>query len=272
VSINVCVLGSGSKGNCTAVWTDSTILLIDAGKLAVRYIRDSLADAGLQVPDVSGVLITHCHTDHLSDTTYRLCGRHRIPVYCSALTWQGAMRRKSNRRLEKLEEEKLLRERPNGRFKVGDFTVRPFRVSHSHRMSAGEPVGYSLEANGFKISYATDLGLVTPAIEERLAGSDILVLESNHDVEMELNSGRPRDTIEWVLGDTGHLSNEQCAKALRNVKKLAGKAPKHVVLAHISEECNLPELALSASGRILDRRKASLIHAMQKKPTPVLST
>jgi phosphoribosyl 1,2-cyclic phosphodiesterase len=272
VSVKVCVLGSGSKGNCTAVWTDNTILLVDAGKLAVRYIRESLAAAGLQVSDVSGVLITHCHTDHLSDTTYRLCGRHRIPVYCSGPTWEAALRRKSNRRLEQLEKEKLLRERPKRSFRVGDFTVTPFRVSHSHGMSAGEPVGYSLEANGFKVSYATDLGLVTPEIEERLAGSDILVLESNHDVEMELNSGRPRDTIEWVLGDTGHLSNEQCAKALGNLKKLGGRAPKHVVLAHISEECNLPELALSASARSLGRRKMGLIHAMQKKPTPILST
>ncbi len=272
MSIKVCVLGSGSKGNCTAIWTGDTVILVDAGRLAVRYIKESLAGAGLDVSDISGVLITHSHTDHFSDTTYRLCGRHRIPVYCSGLTWQAALRRKSNRRLEQLEKEKLLRDRPDEKFRVGDFTVTPFRVSHSHRMSAGEPVGYTLEANGFKVSYATDLGLVTPAIEERLAGSDILVLESNHDVEMELNSGRPRDTIEWVLGDTGHLSNEQCAKALHNVKKLAGRAPKHIVLAHISEECNLPELALSASGRILGRRTTGLVHAMQKKPTPVLST
>jgi phosphoribosyl 1,2-cyclic phosphodiesterase len=272
VSISVCVLGSGSKGNCTAVCTGNTVLLIDAGRLAVRYITDSLAGAGIELSDVDGVLITHSHTDHLSDTTYRLCGRHGIPVYCCGLTWQAALRRKSNRRLEQLEKEKLLRERPNGEFRVGDFTVRPFEVSHSHRMSAGEPVGYTLEANGFKVSYATDLGLVTPAIEEQLAGSDILVLESNHDVEMELNSGRPADTIEWVLGDTGHLSNEQCAGALRNVTGLTGKAPKHVVLAHISEECNLPELALSTSGEVLGRRKTSLVYAMQRKPTPVLST
>jgi phosphoribosyl 1,2-cyclic phosphodiesterase len=272
VSINVCVLGSGSKGNCTAIWTGDTVLLVDAGRLSVRYIRESLNLAGLDLSDVSGVLITHSHTDHFSDTTYRLCGRHGIPVYCSSLTWQAALRRKSNRRLEMLEKDKLLRDRPDGRFKVGDFSVRPFAVSHSHRMSAGEPVGYTLEADGFKVSYATDLGLVTPAIEERLAGSDILVLESNHDVEMERNSGRPRDTIEWVLGDTGHLSNEQCAQALQDVTDLAGRAPKHVVLAHISEECNLPDLALSASGSILGRRRTGLLHAMQKKPTPVLST
>ena len=77
MSVRVCVLGSGSGGNCTAVWTRDTVLLIDAGKLAARYIRDSLAKAGLGLPDVTGVLITHCHTDHIGDTTYRLC-RHDL--------------------------------------------------------------------------------------------------------------------------------------------------------------------------------------------------
>jgi phosphoribosyl 1,2-cyclic phosphodiesterase len=268
------VLGSGSKGNCTAVWTDNTVLLIDAGKLSVRRIKSSLAGAGLETSRIEGVLITHCHTDHFSDTTYRLCGRDKIPVYCYSETWEAALRRKSNRRLQELEKLKLLREVPGEEFRVGDFTVRTFEVSHAHGNSAGRPVGYTLRADGVKVVYATDLGCVTPVIEDELAGADILVMESNHDVGMERKSGRPADTIEWVLGDTGHLSNEQCAEAIGNVITLCGHAPRHVVLAHLSEDCNLPGIALSASNKVLKSAGftgVNLIAAKQHSPTPILS-
>ena len=272
--VNICVIGSGSKGNCTAVWNENTILLIDAGKLAVRYIRSTLTEAGLKPADVEGVLITHCHTDHINDTTCGLCGPEKIPVYCSRATWEAALKKRSNRRLEKLEKLKLVRNLPQEEFRVGDFTVKPFKVSHAHRFSADMPVGYTLKADGIKVAYATDLGYVTPSIEKELAGSDVLVIESNHDVQMERESGRHKDTIEWVLGKTGHLSNEQCAKALGNVVAMERQQPKHVVLAHLSQDCNLPELAVTTSRKILDESGVShvnLLTAYQKRPTPVLT-
>jgi phosphoribosyl 1,2-cyclic phosphodiesterase len=272
--INVCVLGSGSKGNCTAVWTANTVIVIDAGRLAMRYIRASLEHAGLSFDRINGVLITHSHTDHFSDTTYRLCHPNGIPVYCSSPTWKSALRRKSNRRLEELEKRGLRRPLPDDLFRIGDFVVEPFPISHSHRSSAGAPVGYTLHAKGHKVAYATDLGCVIPAIEEKLTGADILVIESNHDVEMERRSGRPSDTIDWVLGDTGHLSNKQCASALGNVVARAGRRPRHIVLAHISEECNQPKLALSTAAHALSEGGApqvNLIAARQRTPTPVVS-
>lgn len=272
--VQLSVLGSGSKGNCTAVWTANTVLLIDAGKLALRYIKASLDHVGLKPSCVNAVLITHSHTDHLSDTTYRLCYPENIPVYCSHATWKSALRRKSNRRLEELEKRKLRRPLPDGELRIGDFTVKPFAVSHAYRSTAGNPVGYTLQAEGLKVAYATDLGHVTPAIEEEFAGADVLVIESNHDVEMERNSGRPLDTIEWILSDTGHLSNEQCASALRGVIARTGRPPRHVVLSHISEECNLPQLALSAARGALtpaDLPHLNIITARQKTPTPVIS-
>ncbi len=272
--MRVCVLGSGSKGNCTAVWTENTVLLIDAGKLALRYIRSTLAQAGLSASAVESVLVTHCHTDHLSDTTYRLCGPEKIPVYCTDATWEAALKKRSNRRLEELEKLKLRRCLPDREFRVGEFTVKPFGVSHSHRFSKDTPVGYTLRANGVKVAYATDLGHVTPSIERELAGSDILVIESNHDVQMERDSGRHKDAIEWVLGKTGHLSNEQCAGALSNVIARSERPPRHIVLAHLSQECNLPGLAISASKRSLDvadLAHVNLITASQSRPTPVIT-
>lgn len=274
MTVSICVLGSGSKGNCTAVWNEKTLLLIDAGRFAVRYIRDSLATAGLKTSAVDAVLVTHCHTDHLSDTTYRLCTPDHIPVYCSKDTWQAALKRRSNRRLEEIEKRGLLREMEHDEFRVGEFTIRPFGVSHSHRLSAGKPVGFTLLADGVKVAYTTDLGHATREVEEELAGSDILVVESNHDVEMELNSGRHPDTIRWVLGDTGHLSNEQCAGLLTSVISLDAPQPQHIILAHLSQECNQPELALKTARSAVRTAGSTTVHliaAAQRNPTPVLS-
>jgi len=271
--VNVCVIGSGSKGNCTAVWSKNTAVLIDAGRLSARYIKSSLSQIGLDIKDIDAVLITHCHTDHFSDSTYRLCHPTSIPVYCSVATWHGAMRRRSNKRLGELRERKLLHRLPAEEFQVGDFKVTPFRVSHATKMAAGEPVGYSLKSGRRKVSYATDLGHVTDKIVTHIKGSDILVIESNHDVEMERNSDRHPDTIEWVLGNTGHLSNIQCAKALSNILK-SRKNPKNIVLAHLSEDCNTPELALSSSREILDSLNITdtdLTVACQKTPTSIMS-
>ncbi len=278
--VSVSVLGSGSKGNCTVVWTEGTALFVDAGALSVSYIERQLADVGLAPGRAAGVLITHAHRDHIDLTTYNLCHRYRVPLYTHPLTWQVAVEK--TRRLKRLSEAGLVHFFRTRTVQVGDFAITPFRVPHGVPEKVGTPVGFQIatrEASPTRVFYATDLGHVPDRVVRRISEADLVVLESNHDVEMEIASQRHPDHIDWVLSDRGHLSNEQASRALGQA--LAGRASllagrngrgATVVLAHLSEECNTPDLALVAAQRAtLGFEGIRIVLARQRERTPTLT-
>lgn len=271
--VHVSVLGSGSKGNCTVVWTDATTLFVDAGALPISYIERQLAEVGLLPERAAGVLVTHAHSDHIGATTYNLCHRYGVPLYTHPLTWEVAIRK--TKRLKRLADAGLVHYFWTRTVSIGDFTVTPFRVPHGDPEQVGTPVGFHLatrEASPTRIFYATDLGHVPNRVVRRMSQAELIVIESNHDVEMEVASARHPDHIDWVLSDRGHLSNEQAARALEQALAERNGRSATVVLAHLSEECNTPELALAAARRATcGMEGVRIVLARQRERTPTLT-
>ncbi|MEW5945326.1 MAG: MBL fold metallo-hydrolase [bacterium] len=247
MAMRVCVLGSGSGGNCTLVEGERTRVLIDAGRLSVKYIRESLEKLGVRLDEITGIVATHAHGDHVDKTTFSLVRKYCIPLHVHSGTMPcvtaatGAFSE-----LERGGSICLFETEP---FTVGEFLIAPYRVPHANdwgRNSAGAPVGFVIEQRpgGAKLGYATDLGTVPETLVEAFAGSDALVLESNHDVEWEYMSGRPPWLVNWVVSDRGHLSNDQAGNALSAILARSAHRPKGILLAHLSRDCNSEQLAL----------------------------
>jgi phosphoribosyl 1,2-cyclic phosphodiesterase len=227
-------LGSGSGGNATVVAHEGRAILIDAGLSRRRML------AGLDGLALDAVLITHVHRDHLGAQAARL----GAPVWIDA-----ANHRAAGDRLEDAE----VRHFHGAPFEAGPFRVTPFPLPHPGGKLWGT-WGFRIERGGLRMAYATDLGHAPPEVVEALSGAQVVFLESNHDPEMERASSRPPDLVDWVLSDTGHLSNEQCAEALSKLGH-----PHTVILGHLSEDCNTPSLALRSARKAVPRAKRVLV-------------
>ena len=249
MSMRVCVLGSGSRGNCTLVQSEHTNLLVDAARLGKKYIQEQLETLDVSLDHIHGIVATHIHGDHVdAGTTARLCHKFDIPLYVHYDSYADLLRRSP--KFEALKAAGLVRLFDFAPFAVGDMTVTPFPVTHGGEFGndiVGRPVGYTVShVNGGaprKVGFTTDLGHVTRDIEDSLAHSDAIIMECNHDVETERNSTRPYFLVRWVMGPRGHLSNDQCDQGLCNIVRRSQGAVRHIVLAHLSEDCNTPDLA-----------------------------
>jgi phosphoribosyl 1,2-cyclic phosphodiesterase len=229
-SVTLCNFASGSSGNCTYLATESTRLLIDAG-ISAKRIRAHLQEVGVDFPDVNGVCVTHEHGDHISALP-QLNGRHDIPLYGNAGTVQSLAHKEKFRDLKW----KIF---TNGQpFEIGDFTLYPYSIPHD----AYDPVGFVIEAHGIRVGFATDIGLPTRLIRHQLKGCHALVLETNHDRILLDESERPWSLKQRIAGRQGHMSNEEAADLLKDI---AGPELQRIYLAHLSEDCNQPELAES---------------------------
>ena len=236
--IRFCTIVSGSSGNCAYVGIGSEHLLIDAG-ISGKRCQHGLAQ--LNIPKPTAILITHEHSDHIAGAGI-LARRFGIPVYATPLTWRYFLRHK---KLGPINESQVQHITPGQPIMIGDATVTAFDVPHD----ATQPVGYTFEAGGKKIAMATDLGKVTDTVLEYLHGSNAILIESNHDIEM-LQKGRYHESLkERVLGSRGHLSNAACGRLIVDV---AWDGLKYVVLGHLSEENNRPMLAFDTVDRILE--------------------
>lgn len=229
----LCPLFSGSSGNSYYIGSGDHGILVDCGRNA-KQIENALAANGIDIKTITAVFITHEHTDHVSALKV-LAPRHKLRVYASPGT------------IEAIEDKGLVNEKTElvpimaeGAEEAGMF-IKPFHISHDCR----EGTGFVVETgDGRKTAFATDTGIVTDEIYSALTGCDTVVLESNHDVGMLRCGGYPYILKRRILSDTGHLSNELCAQtAVRLVKS----GTTRLLLAHLSRENNIPELAKQAS-------------------------
>jgi len=246
-SMSVCVtmLASGSRGNCALVASACTRILVDAG-ISCRETFKRLRLLGEDPHMLSAILITHEHSDHVYGLA-TLAKKLRIPVFMTGAThyaWERAMRNEKGERpkLEKFEEFESGR-----RLQIGDIEVRPFTIPHD----AADPVGFTFRADGVKVGIATDLGYLPTSVRDHLRGCDVLVMESNHDVEMLRGGPYPWSVKQRVMSRVGHLSNLALADFLTNDYD---NSAAFVVLAHLSEQNNHPEIARREAERALATR------------------
>ena len=235
-----CPLFSGSSGNALFCQYGNTRLLIDAGKPG-KQVEEALRSIGVDPGTLSGVLITHEHSDHISGVGV-ISRKYHLPLYATAGTW-AAM----DGKIGKIDPA-LRQELQAGRdFLLGDIGVVPFPIPHD----AADPVGYRLYGGNLSVSTATDLGHFSGYVYDQIAGSDLILLESNHDPDMLRANPRYSAQLKArILGERGHLSNASCAEALL---RLIAAGTGTVVLGHLSGENNTPELAERVSSEILRR-------------------
>jgi len=227
-----CVLGSGSKGNSTYIETGSTRILIDAG-FSGKEVERRLHAIDVDVASLSAILITHEHTDHIRGVS-PISRRYGVPVFANAATFGAA-----DAVFPALAG---FREFSTGTsFSFQDVHIHPFSISHD----AADPVGYIISDGTCSLGYCTDTGSVSRLMRHRLAGCHALVLESNHDPEMLRNGPYPLYLQQRVRSKTGHLANGEAADFLQD---LMHEGLEHVVLAHISEKNNTPELVRRTFG------------------------
>jgi phosphoribosyl 1,2-cyclic phosphodiesterase len=250
MSVTVSVLASGSRGNCALVATSSTRILVDAG-LSGRETFKRLRALGERVEELSAILITHEHSDHVAGL-HRLATKLNVPVFITAPThhaWKRAMRDATPRDAGAAPELPKKEHFSAGRgFCIGDIEVMPFTIPHD----AIDPVGFTFRAEGVKIGFATDLGYMPVSVRNHLRGCSVLLMESNHDVEMLRSGPYPWSVKQRVMSRVGHLSNDALAEFFSS--DYDGGA-EYLVLAHLSEQNNHPEIAHGAAEHALGGRQ-----------------
>jgi phosphoribosyl 1,2-cyclic phosphodiesterase len=259
VSAQLTILGSGSSGNCAYLETAGTRLLIDAG-LSARQIRQRLLAIGRAPEGLHGILITHEHADHVQGLGV-LAAKLNLPVYCNRPT-RDAIAAQFHLAFD------FRLFATGATFDVGDVSVDTFSVPHD----ACDPVGFLLRTPAGAIGFLTDLGHATKLVIERVRAAHVLALETNHDVKLlQEDPRRPWSLKQRILSRHGHLSNEAAAAV---AAQIASAELRHLYLAHLSADCNRPELAHRAVTGAL--RDAGATHVRvettsQDTPTPTLA-
>jgi phosphoribosyl 1,2-cyclic phosphodiesterase len=274
MTLRFTVLASGSSGNASLIETDGFGVLLDSG-IGPRILASRLAAVGASWQSINAFLLTHTHTDHWNDRSFGHLRRRNIPVYCHPDHHDELLACSPS--FAALRTAGLVRDYGAG----VDLAIssvlrcRPLALRHD----CGATFGFRFESMTdlfgptAALGYVADLGCWDAALLEQLLDVDLLALEFNHDVELEYRSGRHPRLIARVLGDDGHLSNEQAAKLLHEVlrRSTPGRL-RHLVQLHLSRECNRPALAQAAARAVLDGQAAtiSLQTAIQEQAGPTL--
>jgi phosphoribosyl 1,2-cyclic phosphodiesterase len=249
MGVSITVLASGSRGNSTVVASSNTRILVDVG-ISCRETFKRLKALGEDPRALSAVLITHEHSDHVSGLL-TLARKLKVPVFMTGSTHQAWARALRDAQGEKPRLEKLELFAAGRGFQVGDIAVAPFTIPHD----AADPVGFTFRTEGVKVAICTDLGYMPISVRDHLRRCDVLVLESNHDLEMLRVGPYPWSVKQRVMSRVGHLSNAALAEFFSS--DYDGSAA-YVVLAHLSEQNNHPELARVAAESALSSRRTLL--------------
>lgn len=241
MSLKIMSVASGSKGNCTYIASETTHLLVDAG-VGTKRIAEALSKDNVGIRDLDGVLITHEHDDHVSGL--QCLASMGVKVYAHERIMPSLVRKTGPIAFESVDFF-------DAGFLIGDISVYPFRIPHD----TAYPLGYSFECGQSRVSVATDVGHVTEGILSNLKGSQIVLLEANHDTEMLLHGAYPKTLKTRIRGANGHLSNDSAALV---ATALAGCGMKRLILGHLSEENNCPELAFSTVVAALEKNGFSV--------------
>jgi phosphoribosyl 1,2-cyclic phosphodiesterase len=248
--LTVCALASGSRGNSIYVSDGATSILVDAGLSGIELQRRMQA-RGLSPERLDAILVSHEHTDHIAGVGV-LSRRYKLPVYMTKKT-----RAALPSTVGKIADIRLF---DCGRpFSIDGFRLESFAVSHD----AGEPSGFTFSRNGLKVGFATDLGIATALVRERLKNCRMLILETNHDRRMLEEGPYPWPLKQRIQSRLGHLQNEAARELLA---ALVHDGLSHVVLAHLSQTNNTPEKAIAAVAPALNGSRAKLAVALQDVP------
>ena len=231
--MKIIVVQSGSKGNATLVIDKGRVLLIDMG-VTLKVLKEALLEEGLNLMNISGMLLTHEHTDHTAGIRYL----PPLPIYCTK---------------ETLISSNVVEVTPFEKFNIDHFEITPVSTSHDVK----NPLGFIIKNDEEKLVYLTDSGKIPSKSLQKIKNADYYVIESNHDVEMLLATNRPIFLKKRILSNKGHLSNEQSANYMA---KCIGKKTKQIILAHLSEEANDPCVALKTYEKVFKDANISLEH------------
>lgn len=240
-----CVLASGSKGNCTYLETDNHKILIDIG-MSCAYIERNLKEIGVEPKEIDTIFITHTHSDHI----YGL--KTFLKKYNPLVCFTEKMHKDFDFDIDNyyyLENE----------YKEDELYVKIIKTSHD----VSDSNGYVFETNNKSLVYITDTGYINIKNHKYLKNKNIYILESNHDIEMLMNGRYPHYLKNRVQGDSGHLSNKQCADYLL---KFAGDETKLIILAHLSEENNTPLKAKTTIEKAFELKEKRLCNINVAKP------
>lgn len=249
-------LYSGSTGNAFLITTDRTRILIDAGKSA-KMLTQALGEVGVDVDSIDAIFITHDHHDHIGALSV-LLKHHALTVHAVEASAQVIVSG-----MDDTAREHVRRHAPLYTETVGDVRVSSFITPHDSRFSVGYRMEIGQGEDAVSIAYATDLGYVTEDVRAALRGCESVVLESNHDREMLLAGPYPRRLKERIWSRYGHLANDDCAAL---VSELAEQGLKHLMLAHLSEQNNLPEIAYNEALMALGGADVTLAVAAPDHP------
>ena len=229
--MKIVVIESGSKGNATLILDEGRLLLIDMG-ITLTSLKKGLERIGKTLLDIDALLLTHSHTDHTKGIQYL----DPLPIYCSRGTYEGL---------------NVNYVKPYEKFLVEHFIITPIEASHD----AEGTLGFVIKTKNEKLVYLTDTGMISDKSMSKMKNADYYIIESNHNIKKLHQTNRPASLKLRILSDTGHLSNEASAIYMT---ELVGIKTKEIILAHLSEEANDPELALKAYRKIFQKARIDL--------------
>lgn len=244
--MKVKTIASGSKGNCTIVLCDNTNLIIDMG-ISYLTLKRSLEENSLSFSDFSGILITHCHKDHIKGLT-SLIKKTNLNAYIPEEMYDSLKEYIPYPKCNFITDE----------FNINDVEIELIHTSHDAPYS----IGFIIKHQNRSLVYVTDTGYINRKYLSKMVGKDAYIIESNHDEVMLMDGPYPRFLKERVISDKGHLSNKTTAKYL---KKIIGSNTKNIILAHLSEKNNTEELALEAMQEEELDKQAKIIIARQNE-------